>query len=297
MRRTLLQNDVPLIEGYCDFALVFQIRKSRTTYSATNTKKMEFDEMDLTPISKLLVNLSYISSSSIPVVLITTGSMNPIHLQHVNMFTIAKRHLETTLQDHIVVAGYISPSQDKYVKSKLIPEETILEDYRIEMAKLATQNSSWIDVDTWESKISPKHFIDYYQVVQRLATFLNENEQVEQKLSGKNKIKVMYLCGSDHVIRTGAKKLNEHGLVIVQRKSGDKWMSECEKKLVSVYNYSLKDLKDFVFFVENQNDTEVSSTKIRKLLLDGKSEWEKLCDARVVKYMKTHGILMAETAK
>ncbi|CAG8704424.1 18729_t:CDS:1 [Acaulospora morrowiae] len=257
----------------------------------------KFDDMLSTPIEKLLTNLSIVSSSSkiTPVVLITTGSMNPIHIQHVEMFKIAKERLEMALPDHKVVAGYISPSQDLYVQNKLY-EETITAEHRIEMVRLATQDSSWIDVDTWESKFPTIHFIDYFQVVRRLSEFLNDHEQIKRSLPDKTKIKVMYLCGSDHVIRTGAKGLDEYGLVIIERNFGKKdniWRNVCERKLDSVYNHSWKE-KDFVHFVEGENDTDVSSTKIRSLLRDRNNKWEELCDERVVKYMKDHNILTAE---
>ncbi|PKB98194.1 hypothetical protein RhiirA5_367091, partial [Rhizophagus irregularis] len=53
-------------------------------------------ESHLTPTTKLLTNLSQLKSetpSKTPVVLLTTGSMNPIHKQHYNNFEIAKREL------------------------------------------------------------------------------------------------------------------------------------------------------------------------------------------------------------
>ncbi len=38
---------------------------------------------------------------------------------HVNMFEVAKNYLENVLGKYAVVAGFISPSHDEYVSSKL----------------------------------------------------------------------------------------------------------------------------------------------------------------------------------
>lgn len=70
------------------------------------------------------------------VVLVATGSYSPVHRMHVHMFEVAKKSLEEkypSLLLHIlynylfdsqkhgfhVVAGFISPSHDNYVESKL----------------------------------------------------------------------------------------------------------------------------------------------------------------------------------
>jgi nicotinic acid mononucleotide adenylyltransferase len=68
------------------------------------------------------------------------GSLNPIHKQHIENFEVAKRGIEKKNSDVKVVAGYISPSTDIYVKDKL-GEEAISGNYRIEMVKLATEDS------------------------------------------------------------------------------------------------------------------------------------------------------------
>jgi nicotinic acid mononucleotide adenylyltransferase len=53
-----------------------------------------------------------------PVVLLTTGSFNPVHRQHVEMHRIAKAHLEA-LHGMRVLASFFSPSHDNYLRSKL----------------------------------------------------------------------------------------------------------------------------------------------------------------------------------
>uniref|UniRef100_A0A8C2E3X6 Cytidyltransferase-like domain-containing protein n=1 Tax=Cyprinus carpio TaxID=7962 RepID=A0A8C2E3X6_CYPCA len=48
---------------------------------------------------------------------------------------------------YIVVKGKISPAGDNYKKKGLIEAC-----HRLEMARLATENSDWISVDDWESQ-------------------------------------------------------------------------------------------------------------------------------------------------
>jgi len=55
-------------------------------------------------ITKLLKNLSFLKeqlSSKQPVVLITDGSMNPVHQQHVGMLEIVQKYLEEKDQKKI----------------------------------------------------------------------------------------------------------------------------------------------------------------------------------------------------
>ena len=65
-----------------------------------------------TPIGKILRNLnlnSSTSSSEKSVVILMDGSFNPIHIQHVDNFEIAKKEIEKK-GEFKVVAGYISHS-------------------------------------------------------------------------------------------------------------------------------------------------------------------------------------------
>ncbi len=249
----------------------------------------------LTPIKKLLKNLSLLRSqtpSKRPIVLLTTGSMNPIHKQHYNIFELAKRELESKLPEAKVIAGYISPSQDLYVEGKLGKYAIPIND-RIEMCKLAVQESDWIDVDLWESKSieNSEWFIDFWRVVHRLSRFLTEHYEINC-----NNIKVYYLCGDDHVIRTGVKGLNNHGIAIVGRKNNkENWVMDCKNRLDRVY--SKGSWKEFVIFVSGEGNINISSTIIREKLISNESGWEDFCDQNVVEYIKKNGILSKKNKK
>uniref|UniRef100_A0A672HIV2 Nicotinamide/nicotinic acid mononucleotide adenylyltransferase 3 n=1 Tax=Salarias fasciatus TaxID=181472 RepID=A0A672HIV2_SALFA len=83
--------------------------------------------------------------STTRVVLLACGSFNPITNMHLRMFELARDHLEDT-DRYTVVKGIISPVGDSYKKKGLIEAC-----HRLEMAKLATETSDWITVDSWES--------------------------------------------------------------------------------------------------------------------------------------------------
>ncbi|XP_048860924.1 nicotinamide/nicotinic acid mononucleotide adenylyltransferase 1-like [Brienomyrus brachyistius] len=80
------------------------------------------------------------------VVLLSCGSFNPVTNMHLRMFELARDQLEDTGQ-YEVVKGILSPVGDGYMKIGLIEAS-----HRVEMAKLAVESSSWIEVDSWESR-------------------------------------------------------------------------------------------------------------------------------------------------
>lgn len=85
------------------------------------------------------------SSKKTEVVLLACGSFNPITNMHLRLFELAKDYMHATGK-YSVIKGIISPVGDAYKKKGLIPAH-----HRIIMAELATKNSHWVEVDTWES--------------------------------------------------------------------------------------------------------------------------------------------------
>ncbi|XP_015686218.1 nicotinamide/nicotinic acid mononucleotide adenylyltransferase 1-like, partial [Protobothrops mucrosquamatus] len=79
------------------------------------------------------------------VVLLACGSFNPITNMHLRLFELARDHLQETGK-YKVVKGIVSPVGDAYLKKSLISAR-----HRVAMARLATENSDWLEVDDWES--------------------------------------------------------------------------------------------------------------------------------------------------
>ncbi|XP_072562558.1 nicotinamide/nicotinic acid mononucleotide adenylyltransferase 1-like [Paramormyrops kingsleyae] len=95
-------------------------------------------------------NTIHPSSQKVPkktnVVLLSCGSYNPVTNMHLRMFELAREHLQ--IKGHYeVVKGITSPVGDGYNEKGLIEAS-----HRVEMAKLAVENHSWIEVDSWESR-------------------------------------------------------------------------------------------------------------------------------------------------
>lgn len=124
-------------------------------------------------------------------IIILSGALNPIHNAHIEMFTNAKQHLEsqnnTTTNRVTVVRGYICPSSDKYVKSKLGKWALGLK-HRINLANILiddTENRDWLEVDT--SGIASSHTL--------------AQNIYKRNMNKYDNLKVYELCGSDCAIR------------------------------------------------------------------------------------------------
>ncbi|KAG0298566.1 Nicotinamide/nicotinic acid mononucleotide adenylyltransferase 2 [Dissophora globulifera] len=184
------------------------------------------------------------------------------------MLEAAKIRMEQELGERgsesaIILGGFLSPSHDLYVGEKLKGEDLVLNSKeRLDLCRLQTAQSDWIDVDPWES--SQKEFFAYSKVTSRLQQYLQEQCQptLERRMqalllpqehtnssqhtllnnsqqkscfaqmvpqgSGSltldstrnpSNIRVVYLCGADFVLRTGARKLIG-GIVVVDRPLG-----------------------------------------------------------------------------
>uniref|UniRef100_A0A3Q3KAI0 Nicotinamide-nucleotide adenylyltransferase n=1 Tax=Monopterus albus TaxID=43700 RepID=A0A3Q3KAI0_MONAL len=139
------------------------------------------------------------------VVLLACGSFNPVTNMHLRMFELARDHLEDTGQ-YRVVKGIISPVGDGYKKKGLIEAC-----HRLEMARLATENSDWIIVDSWES-LQPE-WVETNKVVRHhydeLAAEQNDDDVDTVKYSKKRRINKQVYCfeGSSHQKRRGCPQL------------------------------------------------------------------------------------------
>ncbi|XP_056651783.1 nicotinamide/nicotinic acid mononucleotide adenylyltransferase 1 isoform X2 [Monodelphis domestica] len=85
------------------------------------------------------------SDGKIEVVLLACGSFNPITNMHLRLFELARDYMNDTGK-YKVIKGIISPVGDAYKKKGLISSC-----HRITMAEFATQTSTWLEVDAWES--------------------------------------------------------------------------------------------------------------------------------------------------
>jgi len=239
------------------------------------------------PISKLLPHLQNLNSKQ-PVVLLTQGSMNPIHKQHVNILEVAKKEVEIQSPDSKVIGGFIATTSDDWVKGKLGEEAATLEQ-RTEMIKLAVKDSNWIDIDEWGSK--PTKGIAL-KTTEHLSTYLNNNPEI---LKYSQNIKVFYVCGEDLVerdLKRGVKRFKQlvdkgFGAVIVGRNNNPDWKQKATSSLDTIFGSS--SWKDSVYLVDGNDNEETSSTKVReKSKSQAESDLAKLLHPEVLEYIESN---------
>jgi hypothetical protein len=220
------------------------------------------------PLGKLSARLRTLretGESRKPAVLLTTGAMNPVHLGHVDMFARARRCLE---QEHgyCVLAGYISPSHEDYVRPKCahFKQRYLGADVRLECVRRAVQASDWLACGAWEAAPAHGSWPDYPVVVKALQSYLGG--QPDLRLGG-HKCTVFYVCGLDHFqkcqLAAGLRPCSslpgtscvepKAGVVAIPRAGKSAARSNLEKLVVGVTEL-------------NPELSDLSSTAVRKLL-------------------------------
>lgn len=200
------------------------------------------------------------------VVLVGTGSYNPVHIGHIEVFAQIRKQLEEN--HHFQVLGaYISPSHWDYISHKL-RDDAIPDDHRCKMIELAISEagySDWLKLDRWE--LNQEYFLDYPDIVKRMSKFL------DQKFKN-HKIRVIYCAGADHVRKCGCWELRKgsFGVACVSRPG---------------YNQISG---DHVFPIDSSLQFDISSTLIRKALKN-KEDLSQLEYKSVVDYMLKNKIL------
>lgn len=185
-------------------------------------------------------------------VLLSTGSLCPIHKGHLQNFDIAAKFLSEKCQIDSLV-GYISPSCDLYVSHKLGRDNIPFKD-RYEMTKLACdehnkeQGVLHIVPDSWEG-LQPR-FYDFPEVRDHF------EEELQKKFPDEN-LMLLYVTGADHFMNCGL--YNSRGYVAISRVGYQiRGKSRPERNL-----YICNDPEYGEFF------SDVSSTKIRKAMREG----------------------------
>ena len=172
--------------------------------AATPAGAQTADDDAAWPLAKLLARHQALKhgggDAAKPAVLLTTGAMNPVHLGHVDMLVRARRCLE---QEHgfSVLAGYISPSHEGYVRPKCehFKQQYLESDVRLECVRRAVQDSDWLECGAWEAAPAHSSWPDFPVVVKALQSHLSGPDGLERDLTlGGQKCTVFYVCGLDH---------------------------------------------------------------------------------------------------
>ncbi|NWH33526.1 NMNA1 adenylyltransferase, partial [Chloropsis hardwickii] len=231
----------------------------------------------------------------IEVVLLACGSFNPITNMHLRLFELAKDYFHETGK-YKVIKGIISPVGDAYKKKGLISAN-----HRVTMAKLATENSDWVEVDDWEScqsewletlKVLRYHHqkllstdvtnslqdaVPITKLGRKRKQEPNRHEPIKKKNQSpvvKSVPQVKLLCGSDMLESFGVPNLwklediteivEKHGLVCISRVGNNAQKFIYESDLLWRH-------KNNIHLVEEWITNDISSTKIRRALRRGQS--------------------------
>ncbi|XP_070615418.1 nicotinamide/nicotinic acid mononucleotide adenylyltransferase 1 isoform X1 [Erythrolamprus reginae] len=265
------------------------------------------------PPTRLMEN----PESRTEVILLACGSFNPITNMHLRLFELARDHLQETGK-YKVVKGIISPVGDAYLKKGLISAS-----HRVAMARLATENSDWLEVDDWES--SQKEWQETIKVLryhhQKLkrsypANSVEDAGPPPNKTSRKRKRaagcqlsvrtnqpkrkclpQLKILCGTDVLESFAVPNLwkaediqeivSKHGMVCVSRLG-----NEAQKFIYE--SDALWKHKENIDLVEEWITNDISATKIRRALRRGQSIRYLVPDS-VQSYIKQHNLYTAET--
>jgi len=193
---------------------------------------MEPAAQELTPLDVLRSNKD--STAARKVVLLTTGSMNPIHLGHVAQLEKAKSFLAAHHKAE-VVAAFVSPSDAGWSRGKQYGY--ISNEKKLELCRAALSDHPFVRVDAWELTQGQ---IDFPEVFARLQKLITAEDP---------KLEVLYVCGEDHAQKC---HLFTRPWCIVIGRPGYSTQSKTATKAI------------FVPFEETETDT--SSTQIRKAI-------------------------------
>ena len=202
-------------------------------------------------------------------ILLSTGSYNPIHRMHLKIFQLAYDHLKS-LNLYNILCCFISPSADCYVKHKkppLIPFnlrckmiESAIKEYK-EEKKDEELN---IYLHKWEG--SQKKFFDYPDVIKKIQHDINAYFK---------DIQLIYVCGMDHFFH--CKNVLTKNVIAIDRKPfiNSKLKDDPTKLLFMTKDeendtdiYSSSNIRDFYKKNDLENINKITFPNVAKMIID-----------------------------
>ena len=218
------------------------------------------------------------------IALVACGSFNPITFMHLRMMERARDHLQNDLGLR-VIGGLISPTSDAYNKPGLA---SALHRRAMCTKALSSVSDQWIELSVWESMQT--EWTPTLKVLDMLAKQASEQHGF--------KVRTVLVCGSDLLesfnkpgvwLASDIRKiLTDHSLVVVGRPGHDARAS-------IEANSTVKELRENVHLVAELVTNDLSSTAVRKAVLNGDSVKYLVADP-VVSYIKKQGLYLEKPA-
>ncbi|KAN0038821.1 hypothetical protein ACTA71_001012 [Dictyostelium dimigraforme] len=221
-----------------------------------------------------------------PLILVGTGSFNPITFMHLRMMEMAKDYFKNEYQ---VIGGYLSPVGDGYEKKTLIESS-----HRTTMVELSIDDSDWLMMDRFESNkpiFTPtREVLDHIKL--NVENYLKSSENIICNVN------VKLVCGADLLGSFNIPKLwsdgdmdllsskDSFGIAVISRSGSDL------NNIISI-NQILTKNKDGIYFVPVDITNDVSSTKIREKIRNNLSI-KYLVPDKALNYIKSNNIYKTE---
>jgi len=182
-----------------------------------------------------------------------------------------------------VIGGYLSPVGDAYQKKGLVNAVD-----RVNMSVLATHDSDWIMVDTWEG--AKTKWTPTIEVLQHFSKEVNESYP-----NNKNKIQVIFVCGSDLLdsfnkpglwASEDIQKICDFGLAVVTREGADPSSSIWRNDLLYINRTKIHLIHQWI-------PNDISSTLVRLGISRGLSI-KYLLPNSVIDYIRDKGLYREE---
>lgn len=119
-----------------------------------------------TNTDKIKNNLKKYNHKDELIVLIEIGSLVLPHKMYIGLMEIVKKYIEDNNSIKMVVGGYLISSSNGYIRHKL-KNDFICLNHRVNMTKLYTKNSDWLECLDWGFKVENKLKFFFQKIINK----------------------------------------------------------------------------------------------------------------------------------